>query len=192
MEPAAGVAGWAGMIRLLKNLTAALVPGALALLCAPAAAELAEGAMAPAFATQAALKGREFGFALRAALAKGPVVLYFYPKAFTQGCTLEANAFAEAMPRFKAAGASVIGMSADDIATLKRFSREECRDAFPVGVASRKIIAAYDVGMGTSGLARRTSYVIDRDGRVVLAHSDPDYRSHVEKTLAAVRKLAKK
>jgi peroxiredoxin len=158
----------------------------------PAAlAELPEGAKAPGFSTRAALAGKEFGFTLSTALAKGPVVLYFYPKAFTQGCTLEANAFAEAMPRFKALGASVIGMSNDDIDTLKRFSREECRDAFPVGVANAKIIAAYDVAMGTSGLSNRTSYVIARDGRIVAVHSDGDYRGHVDKTLAAVRALRK-
>lgn len=178
------------------NLTQKLTIAALALtglgaLATTAAAELPQGAKAPTFATRAALKGEEFGFTLSAALTKGPVVIYFYPKAFTQGCTLEANAFAAAMPQFKAAGASVIGMSNDDIATLKRFSREECRDAFPVGVASAKVIAAYDVAMGNSGLANRTSYVIGRDGRVVLVHSDADYRSHVDKTLAAVRALKK-
>lgn len=156
-----------------------------------AVAELPKGDKAPAFTTRAALAGKEFGFSLSAALTKGPVVLYFYPKAFTQGCTLEANAFAEAMPQFKAAGASVIGMSGDDIATLKRFSREECRDAFPVGVASGKIITAYDVAMGSSGLSNRTSYVIAPDGRIAAVHSNADYRGHVEKTLAAVRALKK-
>lgn len=160
-------------------------------LTVPAAAELPKGTAAPAFATRAALAGKEFGFSLSAALVKGPVVLYFYPKAFTQGCTLEANAFAKAMPQFKAAGATVIGMSGDDIETLKRFSREECRDAFAVGVASPKVITAYDVAMGASGLSTRTSYVIARDGRIVAVHSNADYRGHVEKTLAAVRALRK-
>jgi peroxiredoxin len=163
----------------------------LALFATSASAELPKGAKAPGFTTRAALAGKEFGFTLNAALAKGPVVLYFYPKAFTSGCTLEANAFANAVPQFKAAGASVIGMSADDIETLKRFSREECRDAFPVGVASAKMIAAYDVAMGASGLTTRTSYVIAQDGRIVAVHSDADYRGHVEKTLAAVRALRK-
>lgn len=143
-----------------------------------ASAELPVGQKAPAFTT-------------RAALAKGPVVLYFYPKAFTSGCTLEANAFAEAMPKFKAAGASVIGMSNDDIETLKRFSREECRDAFPVGVAGPGVIKGYDVAMGNSGLTTRTSYVIAPDGRIVAVHSNADYRGHVEKTLAAVRAIKK-
>lgn len=159
----------------------------------PAAAELPVGRQAPVFTTTAALAGKEFGFSLSAALAKGPVVLYFYPKAFTQGCTLEANAFAESMPQFRAMGASVIGMSNDDIATLKRFSREECRDAFPVGVATQKLIRAYDVvrmvgGQATEN-ASRTSYVIAQDGRIKMVHSDADYRHHVHLTLEAVRAL---
>ncbi|MDC8753418.1 peroxiredoxin [Erythrobacter sp. sf7] len=175
------------MTRTLVSLVAAAL--AAAVTATPAAAELPVGEKAPAFTTRAALAGKEFGFSLAAALAKGPVVLYFYPKAFTQGCTLEANAFAEAMPRFKAAGASVIGMSNDDIDTLKRFSREECRDAFPVGVAGADVIKGYDVALGNSGLTSRTSYVIATDGRIVAVHSNSDYRGHVEKTLAAVRAL---
>ena len=157
----------------------------------PAHAELKEGAAAPTFSTQAAMAGKEFGFQLTDALKKGPVVLYFYPKAFTSGCTLEANAFAAAMPDFKAAGASVIGMSNDDIETLKRFSREECRDAFPVGVASAKTIADYDVAMGSSGLASRTSYVIATDGTISTVYSNSDYREHVARTLATVKNLSK-
>jgi peroxiredoxin len=172
-------------------LAALALLGLSAVSVTSASAELPKGAKAPAFATRAALAGNEFGFTLSAALAKGPVVVYFYPKAFTSGCTLEANAFAAAMPRFKAAGASVIGMSNDDIATLKRFSRQECRDAFPVGVASPRVIAAYDVALGNSGLANRTSYVIARDGRIIAVHSSEDYRAHVEKTLAAVQALRK-
>ncbi len=177
-----------GMNRSLFKTLAALAMAALAV--TSASAELAQGARAPAFTTKAALAGKVFGFNLKAALAKGPVVLYFYPKAFTQGCTLEANAFAEAMPQFKAAGASVIGMSADDIGTLKDFSRKECRDAFPVGVASPAIAKAYDVAMA-SGMTRRTSYVIARDGRIVAVHANADYRDHVARTLAAVRALKK-
>jgi peroxiredoxin len=176
---------------LFALAAAALTFAGAAALPTIAAAELPRGEKAPGFTTRAALAGKEFGFSLKAALAKGPVVLYFYPKAFTQGCTLEANAFAEAMPQFKAAGASVIGMSNDDIATLKRFSREHCRDAFPVGVASREIMTAYDVAGSGSGYASRTSYVIGTDGRIVTVHSNADYRGHVEKTLAAVRALRK-
>jgi thioredoxin-dependent peroxiredoxin len=178
------------MKRIIATLVAAFLTLSGAVVLPPmAAAELPKGGKAPVFVTRAALAGKEFGFSLSAALTKGPVVLYFYPKAFTQGCTLEANAFAEAMPQFKAAGANVIGMSNDDIATLKRFSREHCRDAFPVGVASAKIMAAYDVDSGGSGYASRTSYVIGRDGRIITVHSNADYRGHVEKTLAAVRAL---
>lgn len=181
--------GWRvgeGMNRFFRTATAAFALAALTV--TTASAELKRDAKAPLFTTRAALAGKEFGFSLKAALAKGPVVLYFYPKAFTQGCTLEANAFAEAMPQFKAAKATVIGMSADDIATLKDFSRKECRDAFPVGVSSPQISKAYDVAMA-SGLTRRTSYVIAQDGRIVAVHSNADYRDHVAKTLAAVRAL---
>jgi peroxiredoxin len=171
-----------------RALFAAVLASGLA--TAAAHAELPVGKAAPGFSTQAALAGKEFGFSLKEALKKGPVVLYFYPKAFTQGCTLEANAFAETMPEFAKAGASVIGMSNDGIATLKRFSREECRDAFPVGVASTTLIADYDVALGNSGLASRTSYVIAPDGRIVTVYSSGDYREHVGRTLAAVRKLS--
>jgi len=175
------------MARLLRILTMVLLGFGISV---PALAQLRVGDDAPSFTTQAALAGREMGFSLPIALRQGPVVLYFYPKAFTSGCTLEANAFAEAMPDFRAAGASVIGMSNDDIATLQRFSREECRDAFPVAVASARLIDAYDVSLGASGLASRTSYVIAPDGRIAFVHSDGDYRGHVRRTLAAVRALS--
>ncbi|MEQ8412582.1 MAG: peroxiredoxin [Erythrobacter sp.] len=176
------------MTRFPAALAATLAAG---LAAAPVAAELPVGERAPGFSTRAALAGEAFGFSLEEALKKGPVVLYFYPKAFTQGCTLEANAFAESMSDFERAGASVIGMSNDDIATLKRFSREECRDAFPVGVASAGVIADYDVKLGNSGLASRTSYVIAQDGRIAAVHSDSDYRGHVRETLKAVRALSR-
>lgn len=161
---------------------------------AVAPAELPQGAKAPTFATRGALGGKPFAFNLRSALRKGPVVLYFYPKSFTQGCTLEARAFAEAMGDFRAAGASVIGLSADTLETQLKFSKEECRGAFPVGVATPAIVKAYDVALskpdGTqTGLTKRTSYVIARDGRVRLVHSDMDWRHHVHMTLDAVRAL---
>ena len=176
---------------MIKNLRS-LGFAALALaLTAPAHAELAEGAQAPVFTTQAAMAGKEFGFSLETALKQGPVVLYFYPKAFTSGCTLDANAFAEAMPDFKKAGASVIGMSNDTIDTLKRFSREECRDAFPVGVASFEVMEDYEVGSKDRPYASRTSYVIAQDGTISTVYSSGDYREHVGRTLAAVKNLAK-
>ena len=170
---------------------------ALAALLAPVAsnAELALGRRAPLFATQGARGGQPFAFNLRTALRSGPVVLYFYPKAFTAGCTLEAHAFAEAADDFRAAGATLIGMSADDMASLQRFSTEACRDKFPVAIASPAIIRAYDVDLkkpdGTStGLTTRTSYVIARDGRIRMVHSNMDYKDHVRLTLEAVRALA--
>ena len=159
-----------------------------------ASAELPVGTRAPTFATQGAQGGKAFGFNLSAALRKGPVVLYFYPKSFTQGCTLEARAFAEAMDDFAKAGASVIGLSADDLETQKKFSTEHCRDKFPVGIATPAIIQAYQVQLkrpdGTAlPVTSRTSYVIGADGRIKLTYSNMDYKDHVKQTLAAVRAL---
>jgi len=179
--------------RFLPSLAAPVLAIAALLSTVPLAAALPVGATAPDFATQGALDGKPFAFALKQALRKGPVVLYFYPKAFTQGCTLEAHAFSEATDDFRKAGATVIGMSADDLPTLQKFSTEACRGKFAVAVASPAIVRDYDVDLkrdGTStGLTSRTSYVIARDGRVVLVHSDMDYRDHVRLTLEAVRKL---
>lgn len=166
---------------------------AFVLFSAPASAELARGTTAPSFEAKGALAGKPFSFSLAQALKKGPVVLYFYPKAFTKGCTLEAHAFAEANDQFKAAGATVIGMSNDDIATLQKFSTEACRDKFAVAAATPQVIKAYDVALKaagiSTGLTKRTSYVIGRDGKIVMVHSDMDYRDHVKLTLEAVRKL---
>lgn len=172
------------MITRTFTLAAALCALAVS---APASAELAQGARAPGFATQGAEAGKPFAFNLNQALRKGPVVLYFYPKAFTQGCTLEANAFAEAMDDFRAAGATVVGMSADDLETLKRFSTEHCRDEFPVAIASPEIIKAYDVALGT--VTKRTTYVIGSDGKIAMVHANMDWKDHVSSSLAAVRAL---
>src|SRR5690348_16598122 len=120
---------------------------AAGLLASPALAALNVGAKAPDFVTTGALAGKPFRLHLAEQLRKGPVVLYFYPKAFTKGCTLEAHAFSEAEAEFRKAGAQVIGMSADDLPTLQRFSVEECRNAFPVATATQPIIKAYDVAM---------------------------------------------
>jgi thioredoxin-dependent peroxiredoxin len=182
------------MSRRFLNRTGALL-AAFAMLTLPTtgSADLPSGAKAPGFAAQGALAGKRFAFSLQAALRKGPVVLYFYPKAFTQGCTLEANAFAEASADFRKAGATVIGMSADDLPTLERFSKEACRDKFAVVAASPALIRAYDVDLkragSSTGLTTRTSYVIGRDGRIKFVHSDMDYKHHVHLTLEAVRSL---
>ena len=166
-----------------------LIALCLAMVASPAAAALPTGAQAPNFVTQGAIGGKPFKLDLSEQLRHGPVVLYFYPKAFTKGCTLEANAFSEAMPEFKAAGARVIGMSADTIDTLKKFSIEGCRSAFPVARADKKVIKAYDVAIPVVGLSNRTSYVIARDGRIVMVHSEMDWKDHVAKSLAAVKAL---
>lgn len=169
-------------------LAALLIIGA-----SPAAAALPIGSKAPDFRTMGALGGKPFRLHLAQQLRHGPVVLYFYPKAFTKGCTLEAKAFADAMPQFRAAGARVIGMSADDLATLKRFSTEACRSAFPVAIANKATIKAYDVSMPLAGsvttMTNRTSYVIAQNGRIVMVHSELDWKDHVAKTLAAVQAL---
>lgn len=158
-------------------------------LSAPASAALPVGAKAPDFTTTGALNGREFRLHLADQLKSGPVVLYFYPKAFTEGCTFEAKAFSDASADFRKAGARVIGMSADDLPTLKRFSTEACRGKFPVATASADVIRAYDVKLPVVSVTNRTSYVIARDGRIVFVHSDLSWKDHVAKTLAAVRAL---
>ena len=159
----------------------------------PVYAALPVGSTAPDFVTNGALGGKPFQVHLKNELKKGPIVLYFYPKAFTQGCTLEAHAFSDATAEFKKAGAQVIGMSADDVATLKRFSVEACRNAFPVATATPATIKAYDVVLKQKPeLTDRTSYVIDRNGKIVMVHSDLDWSQHVAKTLAAVKTLPKK
>lgn len=163
---------------------------ALALLLAPASAPAAlrEGARAPDFETRGALAGRPFRLELREQLRHGPLVLYFFPAAFTEGCTLEAHAFSEAAADFEAAGARVVGLSADGYEALRRFSVEACRSSFPVASASRAMIAAYDVAHPTrAGLTSRTSYVITPDGEIIHVHDDPNWREHVTSTLAAVR-----
>jgi peroxiredoxin len=175
----------------MKKFAAMLAAAMLA--AAPAGAELPVGAKAPLFSTKAALAGKEIAFNLRAALAKGPVVLYFYPKAFTTGCTLEAHEFAEQTPEFAKYGATVVGLSNDDIDTLRKFSKEACRDKFAVAAATPAIVKAYDAHLvrqgKDTGLTERTSYVIDGKGRIVFVHSDLDYKDHVRLTLDAVRKL---
>lgn len=156
----------------------------------PARAFLAPGAAAPDFTLPAALAGKSFTFHLAEALKKGPVVVYFYPKSFTAVCTLEAHAFAEAAPDFARAGASLIGVSHDDLATQLAFFSRECRDAFPVAAdAEGATIKAFDVRLLAVGpdLAQRVSYVVAPDGKILFALRSDDPAAHVDKTLAAVR-----
>ena len=154
----------------------------------PALAALKPGAPAPDFSTLATLGGHEFTFHLADALKQGPVVLYFYPAAFTSGCTVEAHDFAEATPKFKALGATVIGVSEDGIAKLDKFSVSECRSAFPVASDKSGTVAnEYDaVLIGMLGYASRTSYVIAPDGHVIYAYNAMDPSGHVGNTMKAV------
>jgi len=172
----------------MRKLLFALVASSLAV--APATAALKVGAKAPDFTTTGAVGGKAFKLHLAQQLKKGPVVLYFFPKAFTSGCTAEAHAFSEAIADFKKSGAQVIGMSADNVATLKDFSVKECRSAFPVATATPGTQKAYDVAWAAHpGLTTRTSYVIDKSGKIVMVHDDLDFSEHVAKTLAAVKAL---
>ena len=169
----------------------ALAPAFAVVLClaTPALAALKPGAMAPDFSTPATLGGHEFNFHLADALKQGPVVLYFYPAAFTSGCTVEAHDFAEATPKFKALGATVIGVSEDGIAKLDKFSVSECRSAFPVASDKSGTVATeYDaVLIGMLGYASRTSYVIAPDGHVIYAYNAMNPSGHVENTMKAVQ-----
>jgi len=167
-----------------------LVALAVASLAAPAAAALKVGDKAPDFTTTGAVGGKEFKLHLADQLKHGPVVLYLFPKAFTSGCTAEAHAFSQNIGEFKKAGAQVIGMSGDDLKTLHDFSTKECRSAFPVATATPDTQKAYDVAWAKyPGLTTRTSYVIDKSGKIVMVHDDLDFSQHVAKTLAAVRAL---
>lgn len=163
-----------------------------ALLAVPAYAALNVGAKAPDFSTRASMAGKQFDFKLGEALKKGPVVLYFYPAAFTPGCTIEAHNFAEAMPDFEKMGATVIGVSKDSIETLDRFSLTECRSKFPVAAdATGNIMKNYDsVSTGSPERASRTSYVIAPNGNVLYTYTANDPTHHVEYTMAAVTKYA--
>jgi len=179
---------------MTRIATAALL--AASLFAAPAFAAMKPGDAAPDFTATATLGGQEFSFSLASALKKGPVVLYFFPKAFTTGCTAEAHDFAEAAASYTAAGATLIGMSADDIGTLHKFSLQECGSKFPVAAdPDLKVIKAYDsalIRVGSIGIADRISYVIGSDGKIAYAYSDRNPDKHVENTLAAVRALSKK
>ena len=173
-------------MKLMKRgLLYAIVAGIFAY---PAQAALVTGTPAPVFTGQASLGGAEFTFSLAGALKNGPVVLFFYPKAFTRGCAVEAHDFAAAADAFQALGASIIGISNDTIETLKRFSVSACQSKFPVGADSdRKIIKAYDAGLLFS-YANRTSYVIAPDGTFIYSYTALNPEKHVANTMAAVKK----
>jgi peroxiredoxin Q/BCP len=171
---------------------------------------LSKGNAAPVFTAQASLAGSEFNFSLKKALSRGPVVVYFYPSAYTGGCDAEAHAFAELKDKFTTAGATIIGVSADDIKRLNAFSSDPsyCAGKFPVASDPEgKIAATYGLTIGgarpgikdvrgmdlTHGFIPRTTFVIGKDGKVVAVFSSQtDHISatdHVEKSLAIVKGL---
>jgi thioredoxin-dependent peroxiredoxin len=164
-----------------------------ALLSTAAWSAIKEGETAPDFTLQAAVGGKSFTFQLSEALKKGPVVLYFYPKSFTKGCTIEAHDFADNAENFAASGATLIGLSADNIETQIEFSSKECRDKLPIAAdPDAAVIRSYDAlraGPSPSGavVSDRVSFVIAPDGKIIYAYQDRAPEKHIENTLAAVR-----
>ena len=171
------------MARLV--VTAAL----LLTLASPAQAALDIGERAPLFIAPAAIAGKVYEFSLAESLKKGPVVLYFFQAAYSVGCSLEAHSFAEASDQFAALGASVVGVSADDIDTLSKFSVQACQNRFPVvSDESETVIRSFDAAMQTRPeYANRISYVIAPDGSIVFHYMNLNPTKHVEKTLGALR-----
>lgn len=162
----------------------------LATLGLQANAALNVGDTAPDFTAEATLAGKAFTYSLHDSLKSGPVVLYFYPAAFTPGCTIEAHDFAEAVDKYKALGATVIGVSHDPIDTLKRFSVSECRSKFAVVAdTDGHIMKAYDSVMFLApSHASRTSYVIAPSGSILYVYSSLSPGKHVANTLDALQK----
>ena len=180
------------MRRPLISKSAARLASVLAAsaIAVPAVAALPDGTKAPTFTTEASLAGKTFKFSLADALKKGPVVLYFYPAAFTPGCTAEAHAFAEATDKFTAMGATVIGVSHDPIDKLNKFSVSECRNKFAVASdADGSVMKAYDAVLPIKpDFANRTSYVIAPTGEILYSYTQLNPDKHVENTMAAVQK----
>jgi len=162
----------------------------LASLVLPARAALDVGDTAPNFTLPAALGGKVFQYTLAEQLAKGPVVLYFFPAAFSEGCSIEAHQFAEAIDKYGAVGASVIGVSGDDLELITRFSAQVCQGRFPVAADEKKgVITTYDAAMQTRpDYANRVSYVIAPDGKVIYTYLSLNPNQHVAKTLAAIER----
>lgn len=185
----------------MKRLLAAAA--AAALLAAPAFAALEKGAEAPDFTATGMKGGEKFTFDLNAALEKGPVVAFFFPAAFTAGCTIETKMFADAAEEFEAAGATLIGVTAgasladgtmanaeESLERLAEFSAEHCRDKFPIAAVSQETVAAYDVVLPQKAdLSDRTSYVIAQDRTIALAYTAMKPDEHVAKTLETVKAM---
>lgn len=187
-------------------LFAALALPAIALPL-PALAALKEGDAAPAFKAQASLAGRAFNYSLQDNLKKGPVVVYFYPSAYTGGCNIQAHEFAENIDKFAAAGASVIGVSLDSIERLNDFSADPqyCAGKLPVASdADSKIAKSYDLvirdvapGKKDSrgieinhGFAERTTFIVTPNGKIAATIGGVAPADNVQQTLVAVQKLS--
>lgn len=157
----------------------------------PAHAALSEGVNAPDFTLHGALGGKPIIFSLKAALSKGPVVLYFFPAAFTAGCTQEAHDFAAAADQFQAQGATLVGITAGNTDKIAAFSKVECRDRFAVLADPGALTAVLYHSVNTQNqtlLSQRTSYVIAPDGRVLLSYTNNNPEQHVAETLEALKK----
>lgn len=172
----------------MKRILAGALFLSAAIAATSASAALKVGDKAPDFALKAALAGKEFDFKLSQALKKGPVVLYFFPAAFTQGCTIEAHDFAEATDRFNKLGATVIGVTAGNANRVAEFSSVECRNKFAVAAdADESVIKAYDVVLAQKPeWSNRTSYVIAPGGKIIFEYSNLNPDSHVALTMQAV------
>lgn len=173
------------MIRLVASVFAVLT------LCMPAWAALDIGDRAPDFSAQAAQGGKVYQYSLADALKKGPVVLYFFPAAYSEGCSVEAHYFAEAIPEFQALGATVVGVSGDDIDTLSKFSVQACQNKFPVASDEKQsVMKSYDAVLKTRPeFANRVSYVIAPNGSVVYHYMSLNPTKHVEKMLGALKAM---
>lgn len=172
-----------------------LLLSAIALACvavaAPAFAALKVGAKAPDFTLPGFQGGKPLTYSLAEARKKGPVVVYFFPAAFTGGCDLEAHLFAEAADDYAKAGATIIGVTAGNLDRLKEFSADNarCSGKFPVAAdQGAKVARQWQAALPVGGMSNRTSYVIAPDGKVVYVHSEMSAQKHVELTLDAVRK----
>lgn len=158
-----------------------------------ASTALAVGAPAPDFTAQAWQAGDPLEFKLADARAKGPVVVYFFPAAYTPGCNIEAHLFSQAIERFAAQGASVIGVTAGNADQLAKFSadNERCAGKFPVAAdPGARIAAKYGVVLDKKPeWSNRTSFVITRDGRIAAVHSEMSPEGHVDAMLAGLKAL---
>jgi len=179
----------------------------------PVLAALKVGDKAPNFSARASIAGKEFDFSLEDALKKGPVVVYFYPSAFTKGCDLEAHTFAEMKDKFDAAGATIIGVSNDSIARLDQFSADPlyCAGKFPVASdANHDIATSYNLNATAvkpgqtdvrgvvidHDFIERTTFVIGKDHKIIATLSSKDDGlspdAHVQKSLEIVQQLGSK